>query len=57
MMLQQLPYRVGSKVRVYHVHGGYRLPEAARVIVAAKRKPGKVGSSENPLQQVPSIAH
>jgi hypothetical protein len=45
MMLQQLPYRVGSKVRVYHVQGGYRLPdglpEGAQVVVVAK-EPGLV---------------
>jgi hypothetical protein len=27
MMIRQKPYKVGSRVRVHHVHGGYRLPE------------------------------
>lgn len=26
-MIQQIPYRVGSKVRVYPVNGGYALPD------------------------------
>jgi hypothetical protein len=37
--IRQLPYRVGSRVRIYHVHGGYRLPdglpEGAQVTVIA----------------------
>jgi hypothetical protein len=39
MTIRQMPYRVGSKVRVYHVHGGYQLPdglpEGAQVIVVS----------------------